>query len=235
MRDRRRQHSFVVAAAPPDPLAVNDDTFGGSELDAAWDIFDEPIAEIAVSDGELHLSHQDGLSVGDALWYSTFLGYLVHKPITGDFDVVATVRTSNGDDTSTLPVTNYRVASLMAHDPARDESRNYVSVGIGAIAEATLRAEWKTTVNDQSDSGDPVTGDFDSIAWPSGQGQIRILREGDAFSMHVRATSGDPWTLLQAVTRADLPSTLEVGLCFYSNQSTPDGMGHFADITFTTP
>ncbi len=228
----------VDEEAEPDPLAVLDDTFSGASLDPKWELFEgtEGTAEYTVSGGELHCTHEDGFAVGAALWYSTFVGYLLYQEVTGDFDAIATLRTSNGTDSGAMALTQYRVAALMAHDPDRSEERNYVSVGIGAIAEATLRAEWKTTVADESDSGDPVTGDFDSIAWPSGAGQLRILRVGDDFSVCVRATSGDAWTQLgPTFVRADLPETLQVGLCFYSNQATPDAAGHFTSITFTTP
>lgn len=211
-----------------DPLAVFDDAFPGSSLDAQWTVFEPTVADIDVSGGECHCSHVDG-GVGDALWYDGFDGYLVYIELEGDFDVSIDARTSNADDTGAMPVTNYRVAALQAHDPDRASVRNYVSVGVGAIAEATLRAEWKSTVDNASDTGVLATGDFDSIEWPSGEGRLRIVRVGNVFTLSIDSTE------LLEVTRADLPATLQVGFVLYTNQAVAGCAAHFADFTVRTP
>lgn len=213
-----------------DPLAIYDDDFPGASLDAQWSFFDEAHSEITVSGAEAHCSHIDG-GVGESLWYSGFDGWLAYIEFDGDFDVAIDTRVTADDGVSALTNDsgNYRVAALMAHDPDRGDARNYVSVGIGAISEATLRAEWKSTVNDESDSGVLATGDFDSIAHASGEGTLRIVREGPHFSLYVNDT------LLNEFDRADLPSTLQVGFTFYSNQASTPGMGHFGHFRVRTP
>lgn len=192
MRDRRRMHMAVPA--PADALSGLNDAFSGASLDPKWTLYETAAGQssFSISGGELHATHDDTPAGFPCLWYDAFLGYLIYQNVTGDFDVVATLRTSNGADSGAMTATNYRVATLMAHDPDRSDERNYVSVGIGAMALATLRAEWKTTVTDESDSGVLATGDLGSIAWATG---ADARRHGPLLRHHLHhAVSPPPWT-----------------------------------------
>lgn len=213
-----------------DPLSVLDDAFDGVALDAAWSVFDPAIAEIAVSDGELHLSHVDGLGVGEALWYSGFDGFLVYKEITGNFDARMPMRVSNGDDSGLPPTAagDYRIAGLQAHDPDRASVRNYVHVGLGTV-DGVHSAEWKTTVDNESDSGVIATGAFGTVPHATLIGVLRIRRVGSLFTVWVDSTQ------LLEVDRPDLPATLQVGPTLYSNQAVPDCVGHASSFAVTTP
>lgn len=211
------------------------DSFDGVALDASWEWYREEVADYSVSDSEFHQSHVPiVLNPAGPLWFSGFEGMLVYKLIDGDFDVVAWLRLSNDADNALPTISGYKVAGLQAHDPTRPDF-NYVHVGLGVLSpdHADLRAEWKTTVDSQSDSGALATGEFDSISWPSGEGQIRLTRVGDVFTMYVRPLAGGAWTQLQQVTRADLPEELQVGLTFYSNANNvdPDVTAHWDRIT----
>ena len=72
---------------------------------------------------------------------------------------------------------------------------------------------------------------------PSGEGQIRLRREGQTFTCSVRALPADPWTDIEVVDRtpAPLPTTLQVGPIVYSADSTHDIRGFYDSITFVTP
>lgn len=216
------------AAAEPDPLAAFDDDLAAD--DPQWTELEPAIASVSWSGGETHYTHAPQGSIGPALWYDGFDGALRYLAVTGDFDASIDMRVSNGTDTGPMPVTGYRIGAFQAHDPDRATQRNYVSVGLGAIALADLRAEWKSTVDDESDSGVLATGDFGSISHPSGEGRLRILRVGALFRLFVDATE------LLSVTRADLPATLQVGFCLYTNQTgDPDSIAHARDFTLRTP
>lgn len=227
-RRKRGRYRFLRGGGDADPLAIMDDAFAGTELDAKWSVFDDAIADYSVSGDELHATHIDGLGVGEALWYSGFDGFLIYQEVTGDFLASVDARITN--DAGAAPtMTGYRIAGLQAHDPDRTSVRNYVHAGVGVIDAAPLQAEWKTTVDNESDSGVVATGAFDSIDWPSGAGRLFIQRVGDIFTVGIDATE------LLTVTRADLPATLQLGLTLYSNQPTPDAVGHFSNFTVRTP
>lgn len=228
MRLRAQQIAALcagVARAGGAALGPLDDLFGGASLDPKWSVFEPTVAVYDVSGGDLNTTHADG-AVGDGLWYNGFDGYLIYQNVTGDFDARATVRVSDLADTGALPLGAYRVAALQAHDPDRTAVRNYVSVGLGDVAQATLRQEWKSTVADVSDSGNIATGDFGHSAHAADTAELRLTRVGDVFTWYVDGIQ------IQQTTRV-LPALLQLGICYYSNQGTADGSAHFSDFLVT--
>lgn len=213
----------------PDPLASLSDTFSGAALDAKWTVFEgDGTASIAVSGGELNLTCNAGASA-DSFWFNGEQGILIHQSVTGNFDVIATLRIRNTADSGLPPATQFRIAGIAAHDPDRATDLDYVHVGLGATAEADLRCEWKTTVASVST--------FGSVSAPTGVGQIRLTRSGQLFTAYYRASAGDAWTTVQAMDRtaAALPNTLQVGMMVYSNQFAHDIRGFYDSIVFSTP
>lgn len=222
--------------AAVDPLSSLSDTFGGDELDGKWTLYEgDGDATITVSGGELGFQIDAG-STGGSFWYEAEQGCLLYQEVTGDFECVATLRIRNAADSGLPPVTQFRLAGIAAHDPSR-AALNYVHVALGAAGEADLRAEHKSTVNSVSEPGGGSSPGYSSISWPSGEGQIRLLREGQTFTCSVRALPADPWTDIEVVDRtaAPLPATLQVGPIVYAADSTHDIRGFYDSITFATP
>lgn len=227
------------AVAPPaDPLAAFSDNFAGSSLDAKWTVYEGALssATTTVGGGVLRLEVAAGGTSG-SFWYNAFQGVLVYQEVEGDFDVVATLEVFDAAGTGSVPLDNYRLGGIAAHDPDRATVLNYVHVALGSTAEADLRCEWKTTVDSQSDSGTIETGEFGSISAPTGAGQVRILREGQVFTVFYRATSGDAWTTVQVMDRtsAPMPDILQVGPMLYSNLEAHDISVEYDSIVFSTP
>lgn len=223
--------------AAVDPMSSLSDTFGGDELDGKWTLYEgDGEATIVVASGELGFQIDAG-SVGGSFWYEAEQGCLLYQAVTGDFECVATLRIRNAADSGLPPVTQFRLAGIAAHDPDRDPVLNYVHVALGAAAEADLRAEHKSTVNSVSEPGGGSSPGYSSISWPSGAGQIRLLREGQTFTCSVRADAEDEWTDIEIVDRtaAPMPETLHVGPIVYSADSTHDIRGFYDSITFVTP
>jgi hypothetical protein len=220
----------------PDPLAPLSDAFAGAELDGKWTLYEgDGDATLAVADGELDFQIDAG-STGGSFWYQDEQGCLLHQDVEGDFECIATLRIRNSADSGLPPVTQFRLAGIAAHDPVRT-ALNYVHVALGAANEADLRAEHKSTVDSVSEPGGGSSPGYSSISWPTGEGQIRLLREGQVFTCSVRAVPEDPWTDIEVVDRtaAPMPDVLQVGPIVYAADSTHNIRGFFDSITFTTP
>lgn len=221
----------------PDPLASLSDTFDGASLDPKWTLYEgDGDATLAVTGGELGFQIDAG-SDGGSFWYQAEQGCLLYQEVTGDFEAIATLRTRNAADSDVPPVTQFRLAGLACHDPDRASVLNYVHVALGAAGQADLRAEHKSTVDSVSEPGGGSSPGYSSISWPSGAGQIRLLREGQTITCSVRADAEDEWTDIEVVDRTDapLPDTTQVGPIVYAADSTHDIRGFYDSITFSTP
>lgn len=224
MKPRQRVHQG-------DDLAPLSDDFLGAAISSAWVNYEgDGTSSIAVSGGELNLTCNQG-GAADSFWFNGEQGILLHKVVTGNFDVVADVRVRNLAD-SGLPTVgdgNFRIAGLAAHDPNRATNLNYVHVGLGCTASAAITCEWKTTVNNVST--------FGSVAAPSGTGQLRLVRQGQVFTAYYRALTTDPWTTVQVMDRTanPLPSALQVGLMVYASVAGHDERIFVNRITFRRP
>lgn len=220
-----------------DPLAALSDGFPGDTLDPKWTLYEgDGEATLTVADGELGFQIDAG-STGGSFWYQDEQGCLLYQEVDGDFEAIATLRIRNAADSGLPPVTQFRLAGIAAHDPDRATVLNYVHVALGAAGEADLRAEHKSTVDSVSEPGGGSSPGYSSISWPSGEGQIRLLREGQTFTCSVRADVLDAWTDIEVVDRtaAPMPDVLQVGPIVYAADSTHNIRGYFDSITFTTP
>ncbi len=203
------------------------DTFGGDTLSSAWTLTQGggDSCTAAVDGGELVMTVTAG-GVGQDLWFNGDEGPLLAIDVDGDFEVIATLRVRNGDDSGPCPSNDgaYRQFGVSMQDPDRT-LLNYVSLSIGDSAAADLRCEWKTTVDSVSV--------FDSISAPSGAGQIRCRRTWQVFDLHYRATAGSSWTLVQSIDRtaSPMPAVLAVGLIVYASTADPDITGYCDAIT----
>lgn len=225
----------ITAAAADDGTHDFDalaDYFGGTALQSKWTVYEgDGTASIAVSGSELNLTCNAG-GTGDSLWFDTDQGILVYQLVTGDFDAIATVRVRNlaDDGLPTVGDGQYRIGGLAAHDPDRGTVLNYVHVGLGCTASAAIECEWKTTEDSVSD--------YASIAATTGAGQIRILREGQVFSLYYRATESAAWSLVQEIDReatVELPQTLQLGFMAYASTAIHDIRLFVDRFTITRP
>lgn len=220
-----------VFRGPRDDLANFGDGFEGGALSSAWTDYEgDGTSTIAVANSELNLTCNQGGSA-DSLWFDGDQGILVYKTVSGDVDVIASVRVRNlaDDGLPTVGDGNYRIGGLAAHDPDRATNLNYVHVGLGCTASAGITCEWKTTVASVST--------YNAIAAATGAGQIRLRRVGQLFTAYYRADPGDAWTTVQAMDRTanPLPTTLQWGFMVYASVATHD-LRLFVDwVSFVRP
>lgn len=221
----------LAQIAPEDPLSLLSDEFSGSSLSPLWTEFegDGTYATSSVSGGQYSIEPDEGGSAG-SFWFNGEQGLLTYKEITGDFDVRTRVHVTNSAGTSAPPVSGFRIAGLAAHDPDRNTVRNYVHIGLGSTDEVDNRVEHKTTVDDVSTYG--------SASFTNGtnelDGYLRLTRVGTTYTAYY-STDGQSWTQLQQWNRADLPSTLQVGLVIYANLTVHDIAASFDYVRFSTP
>lgn len=234
MRRAERIARIAAAAAGRDRLAGLSDGFDGSALRTQWTIFDPRAGLTAtVAGSELGLQIAAG-GVGQEFWYNAEIGPLIYVPVSGDFRAAMQIRVRNAANSGLPPVTQFRLAGLAAHDPDRATNLDYVHVALGATAEATLRAEYKSTVASVSDPAGGTSPGFGSIAWASGEGWLFMSRAGQVFTLEVAATRTGARSLVRAIDRAaaPLPTLLHVGPMIYSNQASPDVRAFVGGIEF---
>lgn len=209
-----------VNLAPPSL----DDSFDGDSLDPAWNVLHPGLVTVSVSGGALHLTPT--ASGAPDIWYNGGEGPLVYKSVTGDFDVVATLTTRNPSIPADPPPPEYRLAGLMARDPASTPASSntvHVALGAGSTGQGTSY-EYKST--------DDSVSDWAATPTASPAGQVRLVRSGSTFEMHWRPTTMAGWTMIQSFNRPDLPATLQVGPMVYSVDAPASIEALFDDIVF---
>jgi hypothetical protein len=194
--------------------ASDDGLPAGPELDdefnddlADWEIVNASTADVQVLSGSLVIEPH-ALS----LWFNASAGVLVAKRIAGDFVVTAPVFTRSVSSPSDPPSPAFRLGGLMARAPNSAEE-DYVFIVFGAD-DADVSVETKST--------DDAVSEYMGPPWPSGQGELRICREGARFTLLLRDSSASPWIQQAVFTREDLPNTLQVGALAYANADPPD-------------
>jgi len=198
-----------------------DDAFEGGALDPAWTVFNPGVATLTVSGGQLNLQIDT-----QSNWFNSIESILVYKSVTGDFDVQTILHAAKTSNSAVAPDPEYRLGGILARDPASTPAMsNFVHVALGAGPLAIpFAAEDKTT--DDSSS----TYFFHPIA--DTEGELRLTRSGDDFTMYYRPVGDPTWQLLGSTTRADLPATLQVGLMAYDFNASPDITVSFDEIVF---
>jgi hypothetical protein len=201
-----------------DDLAALSDTFDGASLDPSWTIFNDPSLDATVSAGALHME-----LTAAALWFQASQGTLVHKTVTGDFRVTATVHARKTSAPAEPPDSTIHLGGLMARDPASETgSENYVFIVVG-FDEDDVSVETKSTTNDMSDYIGPM--------WPSTEAELRLCRVGSAFHLYKRPVGGATWEEAIVYDRPDMPAALQVGPNAYC-LSAPDLTVDFDEVTF---
>ncbi|MFK7893995.1 MAG: hypothetical protein AB8B63_24485 [Granulosicoccus sp.] len=158
-------------------------------------------------------------------WFADGDAPLLYKLVTGNFSVETFVSAQSTRNPGAIPASNFNSAGLMARNPAgATQSENYIMVNVGQ-QNGVAGSETKTTRNSSSVL-DIIPG---SIA-----GRLILCRIGSTFHTYRWLDNEDRWTPIGSFARADLPSTLQVGMV--ANAFTgPDLRAEFDYIRLRTP
>jgi hypothetical protein len=204
-------------------MAAVADSFEGTTVRAPWSagsyrldllVQDPPV----VSGGYVDLELDVG-GAGGSHWFDNRIGALFGQLLTGDFDVAVDLQVFDQAGTGLPPSTGAaRLGVLAAHDPDRATVLNYVHRGVGRAPGGSeagdgIVDEDKSTVNSVSvwDTR-PALDTVTCRCW------VRMRRVGSTFTTWV-SLDGATWSNEISVTRADLPSTLEVGVAPYATDA----------------
>lgn len=201
------------------------DDFDGVALDPSWTVLNGALATLSVSGGQLI-----GEALANSVWFNDSAGILIHKDVTGDFDVRTTLHVRKTSNAIEGPDTEFRLGGILARDPASAPgARNTVHVALGAGSVAVPTAS-------EDKSTDDSTSTFLFHAAGSFDGELRLVRSGSTFTMYHRAVGAGTWDLIGTHVRADLPATLQVGPMLYDNSGGgADLTVSFDDIVFVGP
>jgi hypothetical protein len=200
------------------------DTFDGVALDPSWSVLNPSLVTIDVSGGQLHL--EATMSGAGTTWYNDSEGPLVYKAVTGDFDVRTVISTEDPGSPGDPPPTQYRLAGLLARDPASAPGALdwvHVALGSGATAQGTSY-EYKSTTTSVSTWATTPT--------PSPDGELRLVRTGAIFDYYWRPDALASWLLIASFNRPDMPATLQVGMMIYATEAPPAIRASFDEIAF---
>jgi hypothetical protein len=197
------------------------DSFTGTTLDSSWTVFRPELADISVGNGALSIATHPF-----ALWYQSNQGELVYKLVTGDFKVTTIIHARKVSNPQATPDQYADVAGIMARNPTLSGgNENYVLTVHGYAEQNQLAIEHKSTTNGASDFGE--------MMWPNGDAELRLCRVGGTFTAYARAPGTTTWSApTYTFSRADLPATLQVGMCAYNDAAAPDFLAIFDSFTF---
>jgi hypothetical protein len=201
-------------------LSSLSDAFDGAALDPSWTIFKPALIDVTIAGGALVIQ-----ATQSSLWFNASRGPLIHKLVSGDFKVTATVRARRASAPDQPPNQTIHLGGLMARNPSGDAGmpENYVFAVVGDDVD-DLSVETKTTTDGASD--------FVGPSWPSGDAQLRICRTGTTMRLYKRAIGSTSWTLAVTYERPDFPAELQVGVIIYAPSSTPDLRVSFDEVLF---
>lgn len=218
-----------------------DDTFAGTTLDPCWSVLNgtpqAPLIDVSVSGGALHLVAQGNLN---GVWYQGSTQSLVYKLVAeSGFKVTTTVHPRKATNAASLPTKDLHVGGLLLRDPASQggATERYVLFMAGHSENNNgvvhQGVEVKSTVNGCSNWNEP---DWGATATEQ-DAELRVCRLGATFRFYKRVPGAGSWTPAtpptpscagnavqgDVLTRADLPSTLQVGVGLnFSNPSDLD-------------
>ncbi|MEZ6194802.1 MAG: hypothetical protein R3F20_03595 [Planctomycetota bacterium] len=205
-------------------VSAYDDAFDGGSLDAQWQILNPAAAQVTVGGGQLVL--EPILSGPAATWFDDGEGVFVHREITGDFSVTATVRSSSPADPMLPPPPAYRLGGLLVRDPGGTPgNRNSAHVAFGSgPANNPVGVEHKTTTASVSS--------FTIVPTAEAAGQLRITRSGAMIGLHHRGDASQPWTTLATYAHPEFPPTVQVGMMSYSFGVPAQIVTRFDEVVF---
>lgn len=140
-------------------------------------------------------------------WFDAGDGPLVFKELAGNFAVHTRVTADSVSTPGQAPASDFNSAGLMARNASGASGpENYVMVNVGRQDNRVaggVGSETKSTVNSVSTL---------FINGGSNAGSLILCRVGNDLHTFRWLTSDSDWVPLRTETRADLPSTLQVGM-----------------------
>lgn len=206
-----------------EPISVLSDDFESGTLDGAWTIHNGTLMQFSLASGALEL--QPAQTGPASIWFDDHEGPALLKPITGDFDVRATVRVFDPAAPNQPPSPFYRLAGLVARSPQNAPGAlDWVHVAIGGGDGVVPFAFEDKTTNDS-------VSDYVLHPGAAMDSELRIVRQGATFTLFARPVGAPQWQLLRTHVRPDLPATLEVGPMTYSLNAPAGIRARFEDFT----
>jgi hypothetical protein len=150
-------------------------------------------------------------------WFNDYRGELTFKEVQGDFVVTTDVEANRRNGTGP-PRSAYSLAGIMIRTPRqitpatwRPGGENYLFLSLGAASSpGTYQFEVKSTVSSNSQLIVESAG--------TGRAIIQYARLGPYF-IALKSVNG-VWTVHHRYFRADMPSTLQVGMTVYTDYPT---------------
>lgn len=165
----------------------------------------------------------------ESVWWHNNRGPMAYLTISGDAEFTASVSARKSSDPSAPPDAEWQFGGIMLRDPASDRPlsfENYVFVVVGHRG-TRLQVEYKNTLDGRSD--------VHALDWPSGDADLRIVRDGTHFELYTRPfKSQSPWQQLARWHRPDLPRDLQAGMIQYAfsqGRNIYDLRVAFSDLT----
>ena len=149
-------------------------------------------------------------------WYQDYKGPLVYKSVTGDFVATVQVQVRNGAENGS-PTNPFSFGGLLVRAPRSGVTspgawqaghEDWIiqaagTAGTGGVA----NYEFKSTDNSVTQPNFPAGTDH---------AVFQIARVGNVFIL-LRQPVGGSWSVVQRYHRADMPTTMQVGLTAYAN------------------
>ncbi|WP_299363613.1 hypothetical protein [Winogradskyella sp.] len=148
-------------------------------------------------------------------WYADYHAPFIFKELTGNFTVTTRLKISGLN--SEVPKATWSLSGIMIRAP-RDitpkswtpNGENWMFLTTGFARDLVQPVfETKTTVNSKS----KLKLHPNKLDWVS----LKADRKGGVFTLSYRYNEKDQWTVIETFVRNDLPKTLQVGLCSYTD------------------
>jgi regulation of enolase protein 1 (concanavalin A-like superfamily) len=166
-------------------------------------------------------------SQGNIPWYNSSVGPFVYKQISGDFVVTTQVLARSLNSANQGPGQQYNAAGLLVRNPSSASGvQNWVTNNVGNTS-GTMGATNINTTNSASGALSVQTTSFSAA--------LRICRIGSTIRTYVSQDNEQTWTLTNTFTRADFPSTLQVGMMAVAASSGNDMRAEFSYIRAALP
>lgn len=219
----------VSPAAPTGGIPLSDELNSAATLSSwtAVSIENSAIDIGARAPGHLSLSFEPSTPMYSA-WYQDLHGAFLHRLVSGDFRVVTAVTVSSLANPEQGPSRQYTSAGLMVRDPASAPgSENWVVMNLG-FQQDSLATESKNTDDSVSVLQLRPTEGVRAA-------ELAICRVGSTVRVFRRLLGSQSWEQDNSYERADLPSTVQVGLMANAWETPADLLAEFDYIRFDRP
>ncbi|HMR01234.1 MAG TPA: hypothetical protein PKA32_02480, partial [Candidatus Gracilibacteria bacterium] len=172
----------------PTPSGVYDTFDGSGGLDPAkWDTYnaaDPSRLEITQNGGRYYADLKGDADPQQTLWYNGNEGRMDYQTFTGDFEFI--VR-NIGLDSFSGSSWEYQLCGLSVWQ----SPLNYEFAVIGNRGETYSTLEYKIT-----NAGSSTQNDIGANSFPTGKGDLRVVRSGSNVDFYYKQPSASSWTLI---------------------------------------